>query len=110
VLRELRHDDIVGVVRRVLRSGSAALTKEPRLSVLHTKGPSSACPPAGARGGLLFSLEGKQYVSDVSIIQPEAATYRAATAQTDVGAAARHDKDKTSQYRGWEQVAIAWCP
>jgi hypothetical protein len=97
-LRVLRHDDIVDVVRRMLRRGGVPWTKEPRLPVLHSQGPSSARPPAGARANLLFSLEGEQWVGDVSIIHPGAATYRAATAQTDGGAAARRGVEKTSQY------------
>jgi hypothetical protein len=98
-LRVLRHDDIVDVVRSMLRRGGVPSTKEPRLPVLHLQGPSSARPPAGARGNLLFSLEGEQWVGDVSIIHPGAATYRAAAAQTDGSAAARRDVEKTSHYR-----------
>jgi hypothetical protein len=88
-LRVLRHDDIVDVVRRMLRRGGVPSTKEPRLPVFQLQGPSSARPPAGARGDLLFSLEGEQWVGDVSIIHPGAATYRAAAAQTDGSSAAR---------------------
>jgi hypothetical protein len=44
-LRVLRHDDIVDVVRRMLRRGGLPSTKEPRLPVLNLQGPSSARPP-----------------------------------------------------------------
>jgi hypothetical protein len=97
-LRVLRHDDMVDVLH-MLRRGGVPSTKEPRLPVLHIQGSSSARPPAGARGDLLFSLEGEQWVGGVSITQPGAATYRAAAAQTDGSAAARRDMEKTSQYR-----------
>jgi hypothetical protein len=90
-LRVLRHDDIMDVVRHMLRRVGVLSTKEPKLPVLHLQGPSSARPPAGARGDLLFSLEGKQWIGDVSIVLPGAATYFAAAAQTDGGAAAHRD-------------------
>jgi hypothetical protein len=45
---------------------------------------------------LLFFLDGKKYIDKVSIINPEAATYRA---QTDEGAAAHRDADRTSPYQ-----------
>jgi hypothetical protein len=67
-LRVLHHDDIIEDVRRMLRRGGVPSTKEPRLAVLHIQGPSSARPPAGARGDLPFSLEGEQRIGDVSII------------------------------------------
>jgi hypothetical protein len=117
-LRVLHHDDIIEVVRRMLRRGGVPSTKEPRLTVLHIQGPSSARPPAGARGDLPFSLEGDQWIGDVSIIDdihPGVATYRAAAAQTDGGAAAHRDADKIFSSRrpntgGMDRAATTSCP
>jgi hypothetical protein len=60
-LRVLRNDEIVDVVRHALRRGGLHSTKEPGLAILQPRalGPR---PPAGARGDLLFSLEGQQCV------------------------------------------------
>jgi hypothetical protein len=79
-----RHDAIVDVVRRALRRGGLPSTKEPGLAVLHASamGPR---PPGGARGHLLFSLEGQQCVGDVSVIHPGSATYCAAAVKTNGG-------------------------
>jgi hypothetical protein len=99
----LRHHDIMDVVHCMLRWGGVPSTKEPRLLVLHIQGPSSARPPAEARGALLFSLEGEQWIADVSILHSRAATYRDAAAQTDGGAAARRNTEKTAQYWGYGQ-------
>jgi hypothetical protein len=63
-----------------------------------------------SRGDLLFSLEGEQWVGDVSIIQPGAATHRAAAAQTDGSAAARRDLEKTSQYRRYGPGCYHFVP
>jgi hypothetical protein len=105
----LRHDEIVDVVRRELRRGGLPSTKEPGLAVLHPSamGPR---PPAGARGDLLFSLEGKQCVGDVSVIHLGSATYCAAAAKTDGGAAAQRDADKTSQYRRYGVGCYLFVP
>jgi hypothetical protein len=65
-LRVLRHDEIVDVVRRALWRGVLPSTKEPGLAVLHPR-PTGPRPPPGARGDLLFSLEGQQCLSDVSV-------------------------------------------
>jgi hypothetical protein len=53
---------------------------------------------------------GEQWVSDVSIIHPGAATSRAAAAQTDGSAAARRDVEKTSQYRGYGAGCYHFVP
>jgi hypothetical protein len=45
-------------------------------------------------------FEGEWCIGNVSIMHPGAAMYRTAAAQTDGGAAARSDVDKTSQYQG----------
>jgi hypothetical protein len=108
-LRVLRHDEIVDVVRRALHRGVLPSTKEPGLAILHARalGPR---PPAGARGDLLFSLEGQQCVGDVSAIHPGSATYCAAAEKTDGGAAALRDADKTSQYRRYGAGCYRFVP
>jgi hypothetical protein len=78
--------------------------------MLHIQGPSSARPPEGARKDLLSSLEGEQCIGNVSIMHPGAATYRTAAAQTDGGAAARRDVDKTSQYGGYGPGCYHFVP
>jgi hypothetical protein len=108
-LRVLHHDEIVDVVRRALRRGGLPSTKEPGLVVLHPSamGPR---PPAGARGDLLFSLEGEQSVGDVSVIHPGSATYCAAAATTGGGAAAQRDADQTSQCRRYRAGCYRFVP
>jgi hypothetical protein len=68
--------------------------------VLHPQ-PAGLRPPTGARGDLLFSLEGQQCVGEVSVIHPGASTYFAVAAKTDGGAAALRDAAKTALYRGY---------
>jgi hypothetical protein len=49
-------------------------------------------------------------VGDVSVIHPGSATYCAAAAKTDGGAAARRDADKTSHYRRYGAGCFWFVP
>ena len=108
-LRVLRHDEFVDVVRRALRRGGVPSTKEPGLAVLHPRA-AGPRPPAGARGDLLFSLEGEQCVGDVTVVHPGAITYCRVAATTDGGAAAVRDADKSSQYRRYGAGCYRFIP
>jgi hypothetical protein len=77
--------------------------------VLHPQ-PAGLQPPTGARGDLLFSLEGQQCVGDVSVIHPGASTYCAVAAKTDGSTATRRDADKTALYRGYGAGCYRFVP
>jgi hypothetical protein len=77
--------------------------------VLHPQ-PAGLRPPTGARGDLLFSLEGQQCAGDVFVIHPGASTYCAVASKTDGGTAARRDAAKTSLYRGYGAGCYHFVP
>jgi hypothetical protein len=77
--------------------------------MLHPQ-PAGLQPPTGARGDLLFSLEGQQCVGGVSVIHPGASTYCAVAAKTDGGAATRWDADKTALNRGYGVGCYRFVP
>jgi hypothetical protein len=89
VLRVLRHDKLVEVVRRAMRQGGVTSSKEPRIRL----------PRAKARGDILYVLTNELQVGDVSVVHPGAARYRRAAAATPGAAAVQRDAEKRARYR-----------
>jgi hypothetical protein len=89
MLRFLRHDDIVDVLRRILCRVGCRRAQSPGSSHSTPKAPQAPRPPAGGCDDLLFSLENELCICDASIIHPWASPFLAVAAQVDGGAARR---------------------
>jgi hypothetical protein len=86
----MRHDNVLEVVRRVMRRAGIASTEEPFLAPLQRNDASSVAH-LPARGDVLLVLDGKLCVGNVSVIHPSAPT-------NGVVAATHPDAAKRAQY------------